>query len=161
VTNASVPIDDKLSAFLSGGVSIHIAARNAQLMPSVARAKGCCVMQGTPQTLRLFMSASQASRLLADVRDNGMVSVTFTVPATNYALQFKGRDCRVVALAPDDRAMMDRYVEAFIGALSPLGIQPHFVRAFFSSPADELAVEFTPTELFEQTPGPAAGEKLS
>ncbi len=118
-------------------------------------------MQGQKQTLRLFMSASQAARLLGDVRDNGMVSVTFTVPATNYALQFKGRDAHVLALQESDRAVMDRYVEAFTVALSPLGIQPHFVRAFFSSPADEVAVEFTPTEWFEQTPGPAAGEKLS
>jgi hypothetical protein len=161
MTFIPVHLDDELATFLAGGVSIHIAARDAQRVPSVARAKGCRVMQGEPQKLRLFTSASQAGRLVDDVRDNGMVSVTFTVPTTNYALQFKSRDCRVVALGEGDRETMERYVEVFGEALSHLGIQPHFVRAFFSSPADEIAVEFTPTEMFQQTPGPAAGTKLS
>ena len=90
-----------------------------------------------------------------------MISATFSVPSTHRTLQFKGTDASIQSLQVDERALIDRYVEQFISAIGPLGFSAEFTRAFFASPPDEVVIEFTPSEGFQQTPGPAAGARLT
>jgi len=154
-------LNDDTREFLMSGVSIMLASRNAQLIPSIARAKGCKVTSGDAPTLRIFISAAQAGDLLEDVRASRMISATFSVPSTHRTLQFKGNDAAIKPLQADERALIDRYVELFISSIGPLGFGAEFTRAFFASPPDEVAIEFTPTEGFQQTPGPSAGARLA
>lgn len=154
-------ISDDIRELLTGGVSIVLASRNASLLPSIARANGCRIVGGTPARLRLVVSAVQAGPLLDDVRDSAMVSATFTLPPTHRALQFKGSDARVESAAADDAAAVARYVAAFTRTIGPLGFGADFVRAFYAAPSDLVAIEFTPADAFQQTPGPAAGARLA
>lgn len=154
-------LNDELCEFLLGGVSIVLASRNAQLIPSVARGKGCSVRRGAPAKLRVFVSASQAGELLEDVRANGMISATFSLPSTHRTLQFKGNDAQLTAIDADERAAMETYVGKFAAQIRPLGFTEEFTRAFFASPGDDVAIEFTPSEGFQQTPGPSAGARLA
>lgn len=153
--------DDDLVAFLTGGVSIILASRNAALVPSISRAKGCRVLRGTSQIrLRVFVPALQAGDLLDDIRSTGTISATFTVPSTHRTLQFKSSDARIDAVDAEDVAAIAAAVTAFAADLEPLGFPQEFSRALLASPGDEVAIEFTPTDAFQQTPGPAAGERL-
>ena len=154
-------LTDDTRAFLTGGVSIMLASRNAQMIPSIARAKGCAVVDlGTPK-LRVFVSAAQAPDLIDDVKTSKMISVTFSVPSTHQSLQFKGNDAKVSTVADREHDLIDAYVQTFASSIGSLGFTEEFTRAFFASPRDEVAIEFTPTEGFEQTPGPAAGTRLA
>ena len=154
-------LNDELCEFLAGGVSIMLASRNAQLIPSIARAKGCNVVRDGTAKLRIFVSASQAGDLIEDVRGSLMISATFSVPTTHRTLQFKGSDARITPLRETERAAIDAYVGKFAAQIRPLGFADEFTRAFFASPADEVAIEFTPSEGFQHTPGPAAGARLA
>lgn len=154
-------LNDELCEFLMGGVSIMLASRNAQLIPSIMRAKGCCVVRGDAPKLRIFVSASQAAELIEDVRSSLMISATFSVPTTHRTLQLKGNDARITVLRDEERATIEAYVARFATQIGPLGFTDEFVRAFFASPADEIAIEFTPSEGFQQTPGPSAGARLA
>lgn len=154
-------LNDDTREFLMSGVSIMLASRNAQLIPSIARAKGCKVLDGDAPKLRVFVSAAQAGELLEDVRTSRMISATFSVPSTHRTLQFKGSDASVQPLQTDERAIIDRYVELFIASIGVLGFSPEFTHAFFASAPDEVAIEFTPSDGFQQTPGPSAGARLT
>lgn len=152
--------DDDLVAFLMGGISIALASRNASLVPSVTRAKGCRVLRGSTAKLRLFVSAAQAGDLLDDIRSTSTVSATFTRPETHRTLQFKGTDARIEVLDSEDRVALAAAVVSFGSEIAPLGFPPDFIRAFLETEGDEVVIEFTPTDAFQQTPGPAAGERL-
>jgi hypothetical protein len=154
-------LNDELCEFLMGGVSIMLASRNAQLIPSIARAKGCRVVHDGAAKLRLFVSTAQAGELIDDVRASGMISATFSVPTTHRTMQLKGSDARITPLRPDERAAMETYVERFAAEIRPLGFSEEFTRAFFASSGDEIAIEVTPSEGFQQTPGPSAGARLA
>ena len=153
-------LDEEIRKFLTGTVSIGIASRNAELVPSVARAKGCTVTVGASQKVRVLISAAHAGQLLDDVRSSGMISATFSVPNTHRTMQLKGSDARMTELQPGDRDLMDAYVVAFAEAIGPLGFSREMVQAYFASPPDEVAIEFTPSDAFQQTPGPSAGARL-
>ncbi len=154
-------LTDEICEFLTGGVSILLASRSAALVPSIARATGCRVVRGERAALRIIISASHAGQLLEDVRSSGMVSATFSVPDTHRTLQFKGSDARIDPIQASDRAAVEAYLRVFAAAIEPRGFPARFVRAFFASPADEVAIEFTPAEAFQQTPGPAAGARIA
>lgn len=152
--------DDEISAFLGSGVSIAVVSRNAAMLPSVDRAKGCRVLREPQSKLRIFISSTQAPDLLANIRATATISVTFSVPNTLRTLQLKGGDARIDALRDEDRATIDAYLPAFEAAILPLGFSAEFTHTLFSSSHDDVAIEFSPTDAFQQTPGSAAGARL-
>lgn len=158
---APVILSDDICEFLTGGVSIVLASRSAALVPSIARATGCRIVRGERPALRIIVSAAHAGELLDDVRNSGRVSATFSRPNTHRAMQFKGSDARIEAIQPEDRSAVAAYLQAFAGVIEPLGFPNEFTRAFHASPADEVAIQFTPAEAFQQTPGPAAGARIA
>jgi hypothetical protein len=154
-------LDDEVASFLMGGVSISVASRSSDMLPSVARCKGCIVKREPTTRLRILLSASQAGDILRDVEATHTISATFSMPTTHRTLQFKGTDARVTSLETDEAQAVVDYVKNFGTVLiTGIGIQPEFVAAFLASPADEVAIEFTPTDSFLQTPGPRAGLRL-
>lgn len=153
-------LNDEIFEFLASGVSIVVASRNAAFVPSIARAKGCRIVTGAKPRVRILISAAHAGELLDDVRGTGTISATFTLPRTHRALQLKGRDARVTGIDAQDREAMEEYVRVFAAVVDPLGFSAEFVRAYYESPRDEVAIEFEPSDAFQQTPGPAAGARL-
>lgn len=153
------------ATFLEGGMSINIAARGAGNLPSIARAMGCRFSRDR-RRVTVFLSRAQSAGLLADVREHGTVAVVFSEPATHRSWQFKGADAREEPLARGDAGRIQAYVETFVRDVAPLGHPPELVRTLFASPrsseppADWTAVTFTPTDVFTQTPGLAAGEPV-
>lgn len=152
-------INDELAAFITSGLSITLASRNVENIPSAARVKGCTLARDTNR-LRLFISASQAKQVVDDIRATGAISVTFNLPETHRTVQFKGTDALVCALQPHERGLMEAYLDVFSRRVAHHGFSSAFVRAFFASPPDEVAVEFSPCDAFQQTPGPNAGARL-
>jgi hypothetical protein len=153
-------LDDELAAFVQSGVSITASSRNLDLVPSVARAKGCRVCDHRSGRLRIFISSSQAEALLHDVQQTGTLSVTFSMPDTHRSLQFKSTDAQVTTLQSGEEALLISYVETFGTRIAPFGFSTEFTHAFFAAPADEVAIEFTVSDAFLQTPGPGAGSPL-
>ncbi len=153
-------LDEANAAFVQGGVSIVAASRDAGLVPSIGRAMGCTV-SGDRRGVSLLVAASQAARLLDDVRGCGRVAVVFSQPSTHRTLQLKAEDARVRDLRPGEFDVVLRYVDAFAAEVEPLGHTRGQARTLLTCREDDvIAVDFTPTEAFEQTPGPKAGTPL-
>ena len=85
----------------------------------------------------------------------------YTKPSTNRSLQLKGTDARVRPLTPEELAGIPNYIEGFGREITPLGHSMEEARTIFRCiEGDLIAVEFTPTSAFVQTPGPGAGAAI-
>ncbi len=148
------------AAFVGGAVSIIAASRDGANVPSIGRATGC-VVAADRRTVAVFLATTQAPRLLADLQACGQIAVVFTQPSTNRSLQLKGTDARPRPLTAAERDRIPHYIESFGREITPLGHSMEEARTIFRCiEGDLVAVEFTPTAAFVQTPGPGAGAAI-
>jgi hypothetical protein len=150
-------LDAEHAAFIQGGVSVVVGARDTGNVPRLARAIGCRVADDR-RRVTVYLSAFQAATLLAAIRAQGAIAVAFNQPSTHRAYQLKGTDAEVVPL---DRADIERaraYIDAFVVDIALLGYAAQNGRALlWFDPSELTGVTFTPTAAFDQTPGPRAG----
>jgi hypothetical protein len=153
-------IDAELAAFMQLGVSITVGSSDAANRPSIARGAGCRV--GVDEgTVSIFISQAQAAPLLAHVRETGRLAAVFSQPSTHRTLQLKGAGATVEHAGPRDVAIVARYRDAFVAELAQLDYAEQLIRTLLACPDEDLvALRFTPTEAFSQTPGPNAGRSL-
>lgn len=154
------PLDAANAAFIRSGVMVSLASRDAQLVPSVARALGCRI---APDRRRVtaFLDAMQCPALLRDVRDTRAIAAVFSQPSTHRTIQLKGTDAALAPIEPGDPALIEANRAALVADMGPAGYDAAFVRTLLAcAPADLVAVTFTPTAAFAQTPGPQAGKRL-
>jgi hypothetical protein len=154
-------LDDDHAAFMQSGLSIVVASRNADNVPSVARAFACRVAADR-RSVTLLLWAPQAGTLLADLRATRAIAAVFSRPSTHRTIQVKGRDAAQAPVADDDRALVAHHTDLLVAGLDPLGFAPRLIRTYFHCEPDELvAIAFTPSAAFDQTPGPRAGRPLA
>lgn len=145
--------------FIQGGVSINVAARTADLAPLVSRALGCRVASDRRQ-VRVFLSRGIAASVLSCLEANGAIAVVFTLPSTHQTLKLKGTDAIVLDIEPTDLPLVDDYRRRFARDLASIGYSLEFAAAVTPRMDDLVAVRFTPSAAFDQTPGPGAGRAL-
>jgi hypothetical protein len=141
--------------------SVAVAAtRDRELVPHVHLISGWAV-EPDRETVRALVPAGFTEQLVRCVEDNGRLALTAEVIGPHETYQFKGR---YVGARPVDAA--DRSIW--------LGCQERFVRDVHRQYRDQfatddlrahcpepvLAVRFVVEEVFVQTPGPAAGQRL-
>ncbi len=154
-------IDGELAAFLQSGVSVHAASRDAANVPCLVRGVGCRV-SGDRRQLTIFLLAAQCGRLLRDLADNGAIAFVASQPSTHRTVQLKGSDAKVGVPQPGDERLAEGQREAFLRDLVGIGYDESLPRTLLGGDwADAVAVTFTPTAVFAQTPGPNAGTLIA
>ena len=147
-----------LAAFLVSGVSIHIATRDAALVPAGARVAAVRVTDRGSR-LTVFVPTVAAGPLVDNLRENGQAAVAFGRPSDDRAFQVKGTFERVSPAGARDRAFVTRQWNAFLEDLASIGFPPQATTGWHTWPA--LAVRLRVTAIFAQTPGPGAGAPVS
>ncbi|MBK8160510.1 MAG: hypothetical protein IPK59_17645 [Rhodospirillaceae bacterium] len=154
-------LDPVVLALLAGPVAISVAGRNAELCPSVAHAYGCRTLEGG-KLIRVFVLREETRQLLADINANGEVATVYSDVRSFRSVQIKGQDARIVPF--DTADVQQRLAHGRITAdeLLALGYPSALAHGYFSVPAkaDFVTIEFAPRDVFRQTPGPGAGDKL-
>ncbi len=154
-------LDADNAAFLQSGLSISVASRDAGHTASVAKAVACRV-SADRRRLTVFMPAAAAAQVVADIRACGAIAVCFSEPMTHRTLQLKGVDAHAVPVAAEDAPLIRAQAEGVVGQLDALGYSATLARAVFPPTAEGvIAIAFTPTAGFAQTPGPQAGKRLA
>lgn len=151
-------IDQQLATFLHDGVGIHIATRNRQFEPNGARAIAARV-QSDGTHLLIFISKVAAGRVLPDLEANGLAAVVFARPRDERACQVKGAFVSVRAVTGAERETARSQWNAFLENLEYIGI-PAASATTWVADAD-LAICLKVTAIFEQTPGPRAGQAIA
>lgn len=156
------PIDPELAAFIqSGGVSMHAASRDAANVPNLSRALGCRVSEDRTR-VTVFLLASHSGAMLADFRSNRAIAFAVTLPSTHRTVQLKGEDAALEPLQDDDHKRISMHREGFVRELTRLGYAASLPERLLSGARDDVvAVGFTVSAAFIQTPGPAAGTPLA
>jgi hypothetical protein len=153
------PIGPEQAALITRRVSIIVGSRDARHCPHLMRAVGCRLSEDR-RRVTLLMPQGSSRAVLDDLRDNGQIAVVFTEPSSNRSLQLKGGDAAVRPCEPDDAALAERYLEGFVDEIGQLGFAAEVAHTMLGHDDALTAVHFTIAAAFEQTPGPAAGERL-
>ena len=154
------PLDEAHGAFVQSAVSIIAASRDARNVPTLVPALGCRV-SADRRHVTVFLALSRSELLLEDIRTTGQIAVVFTQPSTHRSIQLKATDAALVPVEDGDRELMRRYTAAYSVELRSVGaIEGAADILTWCEPQDLVAVAFTPSAAFSQTPGPRAGAPL-
>lgn len=151
-------IDQQLAALLHDGVGIHIGTRNQQFEPNGARAIAARV-EADGKHLVVYITSVAAARILPDLEANGHAAVVFARPRDERACQVKGTFVSAAPATEADRAAALAQWQAFLEGLDYIGIPPAAAATWVN--VADLAIRLKVTAIFEQTPGPQAGQAIA
>lgn len=153
-------LDEENAAFIQSGLSISIASRDANNIPSVAKALACRVSPDR-RRVTVYVSTTKAAPVLRDIATSGVLAAIFTRPSTHRALQLKGGDPLIEPIRADEAVHIEADVEGFVANIVSIGYTKEEGHAYVGyGQGETIAVRFTPTAGFVQTPGPKAGARL-
>lgn len=153
----AVLIPPDLVEFFESGVSILVGTRDASLVPDAARGVGA-VVHPDNRHLTVFLPTEVAERPIVNVRETGIVAVAFSHALDHHSTQVKGRVVEVRPGREEERELCTRYKVALTEVLAVTGVPRAVIRTVTVWPATAITLEVQ--DLFQQTPGPGAGERL-
>jgi hypothetical protein len=147
-------LPNALFTLLEAGVIMYVGTRSADLEPESVIGFGLRAERSTNE-ITVFIAAALSTTALAHLRDNGQIAIALTDPTTNRAMQLKGVWLGERRTTEDDRAFLERYRDQLVRQLAIVGVPRSVTKRFTWWPAVALRVQVT--QVFDQTPGPAAG----
>jgi hypothetical protein len=151
------PFDAATIELLDKGCALVLGTVSRDGQPRAMRGWGVSVVDGGPR-LRLVLDAADPVSI-EHCAERGPISVTATDVLTLRSIQLKGRALEVEAVTAADRARAQRYCDSFFADIEASDGTPRWLLENLV-PVDLVAVLVTIEELFNQTPGPAAGAPL-
>ncbi len=152
-------LSESNAAFIQRHTSMSVGARDARNRPVVGRALGCRV-SADRRLITIYLSASRAAALLDCLRQTKVIALAVTRPSTVESQQFKGDVIAIRPLTAEDRTAIAEYRDSFVAELGVIGYRAELARGIIAGDDDAVAVEFEPTAMFDQTPGPRAGTRM-
>jgi hypothetical protein len=110
-------------------------------------------------TLTVFLPSATAVRALANLADNGRIAVTLTRAIDHRSLQIKGGMLAMRPAAEAERFAIERYLGLLAVDWGHVGVPRQSTKAMNHWPASTVVLRAE--ALFEQTPGPDAGHRLT
>ena len=151
-------IDAELALFLQQGLAINIGTRDATLAPNAAYAPAAAVEPDGTHVV-IYVPVVGADAVLADLAHNGQAAVVFARPMDDRACQVKGTCVSCRPATDDERAIVQAQWDGFMQQLEMIGTPGESTRTWITWPC--VAIRLRVTALFNQTPGPGAGARLS
>ncbi len=144
-------------ALLESGCALVVGTTAADGAPHATRGWGLHVHDPAQGRMRVLVDDDPTVR--ACLSATGALAVTGADVHTLRSIQVKGRVEEVGGPTAEDRACFARYCDDFFGAVESVD---HFPRRLMErlAPVSLAAVEVAAEELYDQTPGPAAGAAL-
>lgn len=152
-----VLIPPQLAEAYGGGISILVGTRDANLAPDASKGIGV-VVHPDRHRLTIFVSTLACEQCIANARDNGMIAVAFSSALDHQTTQVKGKVIEVRDATEAEREIIERYKIALTEVLAVTGLSRAVIRGVRTWPA--TAITFEVHEIYQQTPGPGAGEPL-
>jgi hypothetical protein len=148
--------DPRASRCLGDGTHVVVGTADAERRPA------CCdavaVVVDGPTRLTVYLPVATSASTLANIATNGRLAIVSVSPLDHSTVQLKGRSVGVRLAGEDERPRVVASIEALAGVLAPLGLPASLARSLTHWPA--FAVQVEVDAVFEQTPGPRAGELL-
>lgn len=155
-------IPAKIIRFLEERANLGFAGtRDAGLAPLGHRLSAWQV-DGAGRTVSVFLRPVSETRLVESLQDNGSIALTIGEVSTHETYQIKGRyvshrPIQPIEVEAGDR-MRERLAKTLLALYQDERVVP-FVKASIPTPTLVVAIEVN--EVFVQTPGPGAGERIA
>ena len=150
-------IQKELAAFLEEGIAINIGTRSASLQPNGARVVAVKV-DDDGRHVTAFVPAAAAPLLLPDLEASGQAALVFARPPDERACQVKGTFAGARPAGNDERPFVVDQWARWMRRLETIGLPRMAYESWEVWPC--IAVRVHVTALFDQTPGPGAGQAL-
>jgi hypothetical protein len=151
-------ISQQLAEFLQDGLSTHIASRNDRLEPSAARVTALTV-DGEGRHLVAYVPTASVEPVLRDLRANGQVAIVSARPPDERGCQVKGVFVDAWDASDPERDIVTVQWERFRNRLESIGLPRVATDGWLIWPC--TAIQVRVQALFDQTPGPGAGARLT
>lgn len=159
---ASAPLPQErlveLSEHLASGVVMYVGTRSRDLFPESVFAMGARV-DCEKGVVTVFLPGATSASTLENLQDNGQIAVALTRPSDHKSLQIKGRALAVRDGTASDRDLQSVHRAALTEQFASVGIPRGLTRRIGWWPS--VAVDIELQEIFAQTPGPRAGERVA
>ena len=150
-------IPEKYVDFAHGPRMMFVGSRNAKLRPTATWAFGA-LADGEKGTITVFIPEIEGTQTFENLADNGRSALVLADAATHETYQFKGQLRETRPCTEADYTVQEIYLSKLIAYLEPLGYGENIWQRFECKPAQ--AVTFDVEDIFVQSPGPGAGEKI-
>jgi hypothetical protein len=148
----------RIERCLENNVSIVVGSVNTAGEPVTCRGVAVVSSDGL-KTLTVYVPVSTSRETIANVATTRRVTVVATHPIDHHSLQFKGRASGARLAREDEESRVRHGFAGFAELLNSIGIPPRVTNAVTLWPA--FAIDVTVEELYDQTPGPRAGTRLT
>lgn len=146
----------RIEALCRCGLAIVVATSDEAGAPAITRGWGARLDRDR-ERLIVPITAPEGSPTAARLGVGHPISVTLSEMPTYSTVQVNGEVAEVRPPTREELELADGHLERFVEAAGRLGIESGAERLYL---ADLVAVEVAPHQLFEQTPGPTAGDAL-
>lgn len=109
--------------------------------------------------ITVFVPSASATSILRDLKEHPEAAVLFVRPTDDRACQLKGTFDSARPARDDERELVERQFDDYLGALEAIGITRLLTAGWTAWPC--TAIRMRVTEMFNQTPGPGAGGPMS
>ncbi|TPM90941.1 hypothetical protein [Mesorhizobium sp. B2-1-3A] len=151
-------ISKEIDDLLAGPVMILVSTRNAAFRPAIGRGTGAAHVASLG-CIDVLVSRTQWPEVVENAALGAPVAVTMVRPHDYRAFQVKGSILAVSPADDADRARAQNYISEMLVVMEALGVTPHQLSHTLVD-SDLLRIRFQPTDVFSQSPGPGAGERL-
>jgi hypothetical protein len=148
-------ITPELAQFLEGPNSIIVGTQDGKRMPDCARG---LLLRCQGDDVTLWLPSAVSARTEANLAIDPRIAVAAELPSAHKTRQVKGLVTRVLTAPESHRALLQEGFEAFIQQCGTVGLPRRLLERVILWPATE--VHFRVNAVFEQSPGPGAGEPL-
>lgn len=152
------PLCREVIELLSSGVVMSIGTRDAALAPECTPAMGSRVNRDR-RGLTVFVPQALAEATLANLRDNGQIAVNIVRPSDDKSMQLKGRAVAVRDASEADRVTQEQQRSGLVEQLAFVGLPRAIARRMTWWPS--VAIDIEVNDVFDATPGPEAGQRMS
>lgn len=147
-----------VAAFLEGPVMILVSTSDSAHRASIARGSGVRFDRRHGH-IDVLLCQSQWSDVAGNAVRGAPIAVTVVRPSDYRAFQVKGVIEAVASASEEEQQRAAAYVARMLEIMAELGVTKAQLSHTLTD-KDLVRIRFLPADLFAQTPGPDAGQRL-
>lgn len=148
--------DPAVKRHFGEGTTLLVSTADAAGMPACCRAVGLALLG--PTRVLVYLPIATAAETVANLATTGRLALVSSFQLDHCTIQMKGRSRAVRVAREDERAAVEAWMDKFAQNVSAIGLPRTSAMALTCWPA--FAVEMEVEGVFDQTPGPKAGEAV-
>ncbi|MGZ8869270.1 MAG: hypothetical protein ACXW2P_13080 [Thermoanaerobaculia bacterium] len=142
---------------LEGGTSILLSTVDSRGVPACCRAIAVNSGDGF-RSMTVYLPVATTREIIANVASTKRLAISVSHPLDYDTVQLKGTTTAVRLANDDEQALVEKRLGEFADVLSEIGLPRKITRSITHWPA--FAIEMNVEQVFDQTPGPKAGNPM-